>query len=761
VVLLLIALGFLISLLSPLLLKRSKQLSIIILSAYPLSLFFYFLSNAMGGDIVLERYEWFTFIGVNVSFIQDGLSLLFSLLISGIGFLIMVYSSEYMKGEKREGRFYLFLMMFMVAMTGLVLSDNLIVMFIFWEITSISSFFLIGFKNDYEESRKSALQALYVTSGGALFMLVGIIWMGSLAGTYEFSEILQMNIKDSHYYPYILILILLGAFTKSAQFPFHFWLPNAMTAPTPVSAYLHSATMVKAGVFLLMRLNPVLGGTDFWTDILTSFGLMTMIIAAVLSVFQTDLKRVLAYSTISSLGTLVVFTGISNEFAIKAAVVFLIVHSLYKGTLFLVAGTIENSTGTRDIRNISGLYHLMPQIAIAGILAALSNSGFPPMFGFIGKELIYETALAIGPGTNIFIVVAVASNILLVVAAFNCGIMPFRGKRAETKFINPVNAGLWFSPLVLSVLGLMFGLVPGLLANDLTSGAVSSIVNYPVSIHLGLWHGFNEVLLLSMFTIAGGIGLYYYRIFRFIDTPAYQTVNKIDFSQYLDKSLKLLLKGAYHITRILQNGYLRYYLLTSIIIFLFLFGITFEFSFKMKWIEALKDIYLYEGILAGIMVVAAYIAIFTQSRLWSVISMGLVGYSVALIFVLFGAPDVAMTQFTIDTLTVILFVLILYKLPPFTLISKPLIRFKDLFFSLLFGGIITLCILSITDIPANREISNYYALSSYVIAKGKNVVNVILVDFRGLDTLIEITVLTVSAIGVYSLIKVKNKEKEV
>ncbi|KKX51239.1 proton-conducting transporter membrane subunit [Sphingobacterium sp. IITKGP-BTPF85] len=409
----------------------------IILAFIPLLLFLYYLQYLplINWDrSYVQHIDWIPSLGINFDFRLDGLSLLFSLLITGIGTCIFFYAKSYLKDDPYIDRFFGYLFMFMSAMLGLVLSDNIFLLFTFWELTSISSFFLIGFNNEKIESRKSALTALSVTGLGGFFLLAGLVLIGNIANTYSISELVSKAqlIQEHQLFPYILGLIILGAMTKSAQFPFHFWLPGAMKAPTPVSAYLHSATMVKAGIYLLARFYPILGNNTAWTYSLMIIGGITMLYGAFHSLFRTDMKGVLAYSTISALGILVFLLGLGTQDAIIAASVFIVVHALYKATLFLITGIIDHATHTRDLSVLQGLRKVLLPVAIAGFLAAISSAGVPLTFGFIGKDLIYEATLHSEKHLAIYLTVAaVITNILLVSAGFMAGIKPFFGKLPE------------------------------------------------------------------------------------------------------------------------------------------------------------------------------------------------------------------------------------------------------------------------------------------------------------------------------------------
>jgi len=433
----------------------------VLLASLPILLFIYFLSyipDISQGKTFEQHLHWIPSLGINFDFRLDGLSLLFCLLITGIGSLIFIYASSYLKGHEFLDRFFGYLCMFMSAMLGLVLSDNILLLFVFWELTSISSFFLIGFNNDSADSRKSALTALSITGLGGYFLLVGLLMIGHITQTYQIHELFSKSeMIQSHYlFPYIVGFICLGAFTKSAQFPFHFWLPGAMKAPTPVSAYLHSATMVKAGIFVLARFTPILGNNELWSYTLMIAGGITMLYAAIHSLFRTDLKGVLAYSTIAALGMLTFLIGLGTTEALIAAMAFIIAHALYKATLFLVTGIIDHETGTRDLTQLSGLRKVLFPVFIAGTLAALSSAGLPLSFGFIGKDLIYEATLHAQPQLALYLTIfAVITNVALVTAGFYAGIKPFVGKLPEqfSKVHLPYQS-MWIPPLVLGVLGL-------------------------------------------------------------------------------------------------------------------------------------------------------------------------------------------------------------------------------------------------------------------------------------------------------------------
>ncbi len=489
---------------SPAAVAAFRQRASWVLALIPLAVFVIYCIWAgaiSDGEPITGSWSWVPALGINLSFRVDGLSVLFGLLISGIGTIIVLYAGAYLADDPGLGRFYLFLFTFMGAMLGLTAADNIITLFVFWELTSVSSYLLIGYKNEYQESRDAALQSLLVTGGGGLALLAGLVLLSLVAGTQDISSmagVAEAIQSDGMYLP-ILLLVLLGAATKSAQFPFHFWLPGAMAAPTPVSAYLHSATMVKAGVYLLARLHPTLGGTTEWVTLVTTVGAVTFVVGAYLIINQFDLKKILAYSTVSALGLLVMLIGIGTDLAIKGMVAFLLAHALYKGALFMIAGTIDHETGTRDTRVLGGLRSLMPKTALAALLAGLAIAGLPPFFAFIGKEVFLDAVLnaELGGRTPLVAAVIVASP-AFVLAALLVVFGPFSGKVGETpKHPHEAPFAMWAGPLLLALTGLLVGLAPFLLQDWLIAPAALSVAGEPISVNLALWHGLNLPLALS------------------------------------------------------------------------------------------------------------------------------------------------------------------------------------------------------------------------------------------------------------------------
>ena len=702
--------------------------------------------------------------GINLDFKVDGLALLFSLLITGIGALVFLYSTAYMKGHEYIGRFYSYLCIFMASMLGVVLSDNLLLLFVFWELTAISSFFLIGFNNDNAESRKSSLLAWAITAGGGFFLMAGFILIASISGTYSIQEMLTSGsvLKENPLYGLVLFLFFAGAFTKSAQFPFHFWLPGAMKAPTPVSAYLHSATMVKAGVYLLARFTPILGDHPFWNITLMVVGGITMLYAAFHSIFRIDLKGILAYSTISALGILVFLLGIGTKESLIAASLFILVHALYKASLFLITGIIDHETGTRDVTKLAGLRKVMMPLAIAGVLAAISSAGIPATIGFVSKDLIYEATVHNENAVLLLTTLAVITNILLSYSGYLAGIKPFSGALPEgLKNVHLPSAFMWVPPLILSLGGIVIGLFPSIIDGSFMAPVMAALGESGGVIGLKVWHGFNLVLGLSALTVAGGLILY------FVLKPSanrLQSITKLEFisPQNIFNTLSAATKKmALGFTKFMHNGYLRSYL-TKIVFFLVcLIGFYLIRFVDVKFaVEKLTAVSVYEVVIFVIMIVAVFMIVLSNSRLAAIISTSVVGYCMCLFFVFYGAPDLAMTQFSIDTLTTVLFVLVLLKLPPYLKMKDRGAQIRDGFLAASLGLLISIIALQVLNEPTNKTISRFYSDNAYLLAKGKNVVNVILVDFRGYDTLVESTVLAIAAIGVYSMLKIKSSEIE-
>ena len=624
------------------------------------------------GEALRIAWDWAPALGVSLSFYLDGLSLLFALLISGIGAFVFLYSGAYMAGHPQLLRFYLILALFMLAMLGVVLADNLLTLYVFWELTTVTSYLLIGFNHEEDKSRRAALQGLLVTAIGGLALLAGMVLMGVAAGTYELSEILASGdvLRDSGLYVPILILILAGAFTKSAQFPFHFWLPNAMAAPTPVSAYLHSATMVKAGVYLLARLQPGLDGTLWWSVTLTTVGAITAVLGAVLSLRQSDLKLMLAYTTVMGLGTMVMFLGIDSPIAATAAVAFILVHALYKAGLFLVVGIIDHETGTRDKDRLGGLGRAMPITAAAAAVAALSMAGIPPLVGFISKELMYKSASAAVLAPGVFTAAALTANVIMVTVAAMIVIRPFfSGQAARTADMphhpHEAPARMWLGPAVMAALGLLFGVAPWLIDRSLIAPGTAAVYGAPESYALALWHGINLPLLLSALTLALGALLYVRNDMARAGLDA--VARRVPISG--DRSYDAVMAGLNWLARVqtemLQPGYLRHYLFMVFATLVLATGYTLIVKDVAVWPGAPTEFVLEAWGAIALILAGTLMATMAKSRLAAICALGTVGVGVALVFLVYGAPDLAKTQLLVETLVVVIVAIVMLRLPGF------------------------------------------------------------------------------------------------
>ena len=754
--------------LAPLLVRLLGRAAGWVLGLLPLGVFVYFaqtLPQIADGESLRQTYEWLPSLETPLSFYLDGLSLLFALLVTGIGALIVVYAGGYLAHHHQLGRFYVQLLSFMGAMLGLVVADNVFVFFIFFELTSLTSYLLIGFYHTEEGSRRAARKALIVTGGGGLALLGGLVLLGGVAGTWEFSRMLDLgaSVQGHPYYLAIFILVCAGAFTKSAQFPFHFWLPAAMAGPTPVSAYLHSATMVKAGVFLLARLHPVLGGTALWTGTLGLFGGFTMLMSAWLALRYTDLKQILAYTTVMVLGLLTMLLGIGTEAAITAMVTFTVVHALYKGGLFMMAGNIDHGTGTRDLLELGGLWAAMPWTMAGGVATGLSMAGIPPLFGFIGKEVTYEAALHMHTWGLLVLVASVLANVALVGAGLLVGLKPFIGevKGAFTRDPHEATLSMWVGPLILGIGGLAFGLYPSSIDHTLLQAAQAGILQESHEVHLALWHGITPAFIASLVTFAlGGV---VYAFWQGLRVSAFMEGVGAVFGWGPGEVFERGLYGGVHlsgaITRRVQNGQFRWYLCATFLSLLVLVGGGMlaggggaEFSFS-------GEIRYYEVALATLILLSIAAAVRTHDRFVAILALSVGGYGVALLYLLFGAPDLAMTQFAVETLTLILLVIVIVHLPGIQGDESIGVRLRDGLVAAGCGALLTTIMSVVIQTSLDLRVSDYLAQKSYTEAEGHNIVNVILVDFRGLDTMGEITVLAIAAIGVYVLVRMPRQKK--
>ncbi|MEM6558353.1 MAG: putative monovalent cation/H+ antiporter subunit A [Myxococcota bacterium] len=710
-----------------------------------------------------QSYPWAPSVDVALSFHVDGLSLMFVLLVGGIGTFIVLYAGAYLKGHPRLGYFLGLILAFMGSMLGLVLAGDVLTLFVFWELTSVCSFLLIGFDNERRRSRRSALQALAVTGGGGLLLLVGLLWMSATVGS---TELLQLNtqgelLRGSPTYPVILVLVLLGAFTKSAQFPFHFWLPNAMEAPTPVSAYLHSATMVKAGIYLLARLHPALGGTSLWSTLLVTVGGITFLLGAIFALSKTDLKQILAQTTVSSLGLLVMLLGLGSEKALEAAIVYLVAHAVFKGALFMVAGGVDHEVGTRDVTRLGGLRRAMPITATAAGLAALSMGGLPPFAGFLAKEVTYAATLAAGVSGLYVTVLSVVANSCMMAAGFAVGFGPFFGAQKEHEshpHEGPV--GLWIGAASLAAVGLGIGLLNHPVSHALLSPAVSAVAAHPIEIELHLWPGLHPPLFVSAVTIGFGALLFWkLDVVRSGLSSGFQRL--ISFDRLYDQTLDGATSAARALVRFVQSGLLRHYM-HAIIVLVACGSVVAATSFGPSFdIPAFESADLHVWGIAALAVFSATVIVFSSSRLQAILSMGVLGLAVALTFLLFGGPDLAFTQLMVETLSVVVLALVLTHLPVDGQDRRRVPRMlSDGVLSLAVGAAITVTLWAITRESLDGSLSDYFGQKSYIEAHGRNIVNVILVDFRAIDTLGEIMVVMSTGVAVLALLRRSRRRVE-
>jgi multicomponent K+:H+ antiporter subunit A len=733
-------------------------LSVAILPAWSLILVLMYAADIFDGEVVRQTIEWIPAIGLDLSFRLDGLSLLFLLLILGIGLLIILYAKYYLSSKDSMGQFYAYLMLFMSAMVGIVISNNLIQLWMFWELTSISSFLLISFWSHQSDARKGARMALAVTGFGGLALLAGLLLLANIVGSYDLDIVLASGdlIRAHGAYPIILVLVLLGAFTKSAQFPFHFWLPHAMSAPTPVSAYLHSATMVKAGIFLMARFYPALAGTDLWFMIVSLTGLITLLLGAYIALFKHDLKGLLAYSTISHLGLITLLLGLNSDLAAVAAVFHVINHAIFKASLFMAAGIIDHESGSRDMRKLNGLMKYMPYTATLAIVAALSMAGVPLLNGFLSKEMFFtETLHQSMLGSLSWLIPLLATLGAAFSVAYSLRFIHdvfFNGEPIDLPKTPKEPPRYMKLPIeILVALCLLVGIFPAYIVGDLLHIASVAVLAHEIPTYsLSIWHGLNIPLLMSFLAMVGGITIYCNRrhLFHFqsqFDEP--------DAKYIFEEVVQWIVNVSKRIINTLENGSLQRY------IFLLLL-----FTLVMSALPLL-DLVQNAGsrpqipvdgvaITGALLMILSAIAtvIWHRQRFLALIFLSVVGLVVSLVFAQFSAPDLALTQLSVEIVTIILLLLALFFLPQSTQKESSNRRLSmDLLVSALIGCVIgTLCFAMLTT-PLDT-ISDFFLENSKTGGGGTNVVNVILVDFRGFDTLGEITVLGIAALGIVKLI---------
>ena len=706
------------------------------------------LRAVSGGSRLVER-PWAPSLGLSLSFNLDGLGLLFATLITGIGALIVLYASRYLAGHAQGSRFYASLFAFMGAMLGVVLSDNVLTLFVFWELTGFTSYVLIGFEHERAAARSAAIQALIVTGAGGLALLAAGVLLVDLTGTANLSAMAasRASIVASPFYAAIAGLVLLAAFTKSAQVPFHFWLPNAMEAPTPVSAYLHSATMVKAGIYLIARMNPVLGSTPLWTTAVTVAGAVTMVVGAYRAVQETDLKRLLAYSTLSALGVLTMLLGVGTREAIIAALVYLVAHAGYKGALFLIAGVIDHEAGTRDITALAGLRRTMPMTALAGGAAALSMAGVPLTLGFVGKDGAYDALLHASQWFPWLLALIVFASILLGLAGLIAGVLPFRGM-APLKEVHDPSWPLWIPPLLLATSGLLAGLAPSILNGPLSSAATAT-AGTAVDVSLSMWHGLTPALLLSVLTLTAVAVAY--AMHQAVRTRTWRTRHGTE--DLYDGVLSVLNAVSRAIAPALHSASLRTYVMVIVATTFVVGGAALLTDPGLGSAAPRTSITAHDVLIVMIIIAGAIAATVARSTMSAVLALGAVGYGVAVMFLSFGAPDLAMTQFSVETLTVLIYVLVFRHFRRLGELSTRLVRARDGLIAAGTGIFIGGLLMSVATTETAPRLKEYFAEFGPTLGHGRNIVNVILVDFRAFDTLGEITVLATAAIGVRGLLR--------
>ena len=739
-------------------LRRDPAIAAAIVTCAALAVLAFLTPAAFRGETVIVAWQWMPSIGLELSFRFDGLGLLFAYLIVGIGLLVIIYARYYLKPEDSTGRFYGFLLLFMGAMLGVVLSENLLLMLVFWELTSLVSFLLIGYWRHDVQARQGARLALFITGGGGLALFAGILLLGGIVGSFDLSDVLRAGptIRRHPLYETTLVLILLGAFTKSAQFPFHFWLPHAMAAPTPISSYLHSATMVKAGIFLLARFFPVLSGTEAWFTLVGGAGVITLVMGAYHALWQHDMKGLLAYSTISHLGLITLLFGLGTSLGAIAGVFHIMNHAVFKASLFMATGIIDHETGTRDMRKINGLFKYMPYTAVLAIVAAGAMAGVPLLNGFISKEMFFQETVdltAVG-----------FTGYGLPAAAIIAGIgsVAYSSRFIHDVFWNGEPVGLdrtphepprWmkFPIEFLVVLVIAVGVAPAYTVGPILDVVAGSVLQRGLpDFSLALWHGFNVPFMMSLVALVGGVIVYAlrHRIFalhdRFFPPVSGRNVTEGLLSRIIELTIRLNAR--------IENGSLQRYVFLVVASTL----VAGAAAFRGETLvgdepTSAPDV---QTMAYGLFLVVGAIGtvIFHRTRIVAVVVVGIVGLMVSLLFVRFSGPDIAMTQLLVEFATVILILLALFFLP-WTTPGEPGLarRLRDGAVAVMAGlgaGALSFALLT----RPSRSISEFFIAEAKPGGGGTNIVNVILVDFRGFDTFGEITVLGIAAVGIYAML---------
>lgn len=772
---------FLAAILAPFIHRLAGSYSAWILAIAPAGIFMLLIrlgEPVVGGGTIAAAIDWVPSYGLTLAFFLDGLSLVFALTIAGIGALIVLYAGAYLKGHPHQGRFLGYLLAFMGSMLGLVLADNMLALFMFWEATSITSFLLIGFDHNRQAARRGAIQALVITNIGGMCLLVGVILAQHLSGTWLLSELrgLEGVLKESALYVLVLALFVGAAFTKSAQFPLHFWLPNAMEAPTPVSAFLHSATMVQAGVYLLARMTPVLGGTDVWTGLLVAFGGVTLIWGALGALKETDLKQILAQTTIASLGLLVLLIGLGSEAAIAAMLVYFVAHACYKAGLFMVAGAVDHGAGTRDITALGGLADKMPVSFIGAALAALSMIGLPLTVGYFAKEEMYLALVGGGWAMWLVLAVLVTGNALLAGVALVVMVKPFLGDALPVpKSPHEAPVAMLAGPILLGGMGVVAGLLPDWLGHDVLAPGATAILGHGVEPHLTLALDLASPLIwLSALTWL--LGIVVFRQAYAIRTVLRRLSAGLGWNAdtVFDAVMFGLIRFAASVTRFLHHGKLEHYLvLVFVVLAVALFWPMLALG-GFDWIVptadlgdwskrlVLPDLRPYEWGVVLLAVLGLAAVLIAQSRLIAILSLGIQGTALALIFLLFGAPDLAFTQLMVEILSVVILTIVMTNLRLDARDHRPFEDWaRDGTLAVVCGAGVSLLLMLVLSGALDTRLSDFFTATSVPIAHGANIVNVILVDYRGFDTLGEISVVMGAGIAILALLRRRKKAEGV
>jgi multicomponent K+:H+ antiporter subunit A len=733
------------------------------------------------GGVIREEFMWLPSLGVNFVLRMDGFAWLFSMLVLGIGTLVSLYARYYMSPDDPVPRFFAFFLAFMGAMLGLVISGNLIQIVFFWELTSLFSFLLIGYWHHRADARRGAYMALMVTGAGGLCLLAGVMLLGHIVGSYDLDLVLAAGdqIRAHSLYPVMLALVLIGALSKSAQFPFHFWLPHAMAAPTPVSAYLHSATMVKAGVFLLARLWPSLSGSEEWFWLVGGAGALTLLLGAYCAMFQNDLKGLLAYSTISHLGLITLLLGLNSPLAAVAAVFHILNHATFKASLFMAAGIIDHESGTRDIRKLSGLVRLIPFTATLAMVASASMAGVPLLNGFLSKEMFFAETVFISSTAWVEIalpVIATIAGTFSVAYALRFTVDVFFGPPATDLPHIPHEPPRWMrAPVELLVFTcLLVGIFPAQVVGSILAAAALPVVGGVLPQYsLAIWHGWNAPMIMSLVAMCGGVLLYLLlrkqlKRGRFKYPPVISYFNG---KRGFERCLVLMMRGARKIEKRISTKRLQTQLFLLVLVAV-IGGLIPLLNSGLSWGDRPKIPGSIVFVTLWLLAIACALGAAWQAkyhRLAALTMVSVCGMMTCITFVWFSAPDLALTQLVVEVVTTVLILLGLRWLPrrieevsplPSTLRKARIRRLRDFLLSTVVGGGMALLSYAMLTRQTPNDISSFYLSRALPEGGGSNVVNVMLVDFRGFDTLGEITVLGAVALTVYALLRRFRPSKE-